>query len=56
MAGMAFGFDPTRPPGDRVGKQLVKVRGEYIDMEKVSFNIFVNVNRLNIVKAFIFLA
>ncbi|KAK3703755.1 hypothetical protein RRG08_040940 [Elysia crispata] len=33
VAGLSFGFDPTRPPGQRVGGQLVKVRGEYIDME-----------------------
>ena len=36
VAGLSFGFDPTRPPGQRVGGQLVKVRGEYIDMEAVS--------------------
>ncbi|GFS14998.1 5'-Nucleotidase [Elysia marginata] len=34
VAGLSFGFDPTHPPGQRVGRPLVKIRGEYIDMER----------------------
>ncbi|BFZ13573.1 hypothetical protein BsWGS_16611 [Bradybaena similaris] len=31
VAGISFGFDPTHPPGKRVGHALVKVQDEYID-------------------------
>ncbi|XP_059158773.1 mannosylglucosyl-3-phosphoglycerate phosphatase-like [Physella acuta] len=34
VAGLCFGFDPTRPAGQRIGKELVKVQDEYIDPDK----------------------
>ncbi|CAG5129813.1 unnamed protein product [Candidula unifasciata] len=34
VAGISFGFDPTKPPGKRVGHELVKVQDEYIDPDK----------------------
>ncbi|XP_005099801.1 mannosylglucosyl-3-phosphoglycerate phosphatase [Aplysia californica] len=34
VAGIAFGFNPTHPPGQRVAHELVQVQGHYIDPEK----------------------
>ncbi|KAK0061775.1 mannosylglucosyl-3-phosphoglycerate phosphatase [Biomphalaria pfeifferi] len=34
VAGLSFGFDPTKPPGERVGRDLVRVQDEYIDFDK----------------------
>ncbi|KAH9515746.1 hypothetical protein Btru_011888 [Bulinus truncatus] len=34
VAGLSFGFDPTRPPGQRVGRELVRVQDDYIDLDK----------------------
>ena len=35
VAGLSFGFDASKPPGQRVESRLVKVQGEYIDLNKV---------------------
>ncbi|KAK6982176.1 trifunctional nucleotide phosphoesterase protein YfkN [Biomphalaria glabrata] len=34
VAGLSFGFDPTKPSGERVGRDLVRVQDEYIDFDK----------------------
>ncbi|CAL1547871.1 unnamed protein product [Lymnaea stagnalis] len=34
VAGLSFGFDPTKPPGQRIGRQLVRVQDDYIDFDK----------------------
>lgn len=36
VAGVTFGFDPTRPPGDRVDARHVKVDGDYVQPHKVT--------------------
>lgn len=41
VAGMSYGFDPTHPPGKRVGQELVKVQDEYIDPDKVRSSVCV---------------
>ena len=38
VAGVEFGFDPSKPPGQRVEPLLVKVQGEYIDFDKVQLS------------------
>ncbi|XP_067652872.1 mannosylglucosyl-3-phosphoglycerate phosphatase-like [Haliotis asinina] len=34
VSGMVYGFDPSKPPGQRVDYRLVKVQGEYLDLER----------------------
>ena len=36
VAGMTFGFDASKPPGQRIEPGLVKVQGEHIIPDKVS--------------------
>lgn len=36
VAGMSYGFDPSKPPNQRVEPMLIKVQGEYLDLQKVS--------------------
>ena len=36
VAGVEFGFDSSKPPGQRVEPLLVKVQGEYLDFDKVT--------------------
>lgn len=35
VSGIIFGFDPSKPPGQRVEAGLVKVQDEYLDLKKV---------------------
>ena len=35
VSGVEFGFDPSKPPGQRVEPLLVKVQGEYLQLDKV---------------------
>lgn len=35
VSGVSFGFDPTRPPGQRVGMDVVRVQGECLQLDKV---------------------
>lgn len=37
VAGITFGFDPTKPPGARIDPKHVKVGGEYVQLDKVTF-------------------
>ncbi|KAJ8302993.1 hypothetical protein KUTeg_019389 [Tegillarca granosa] len=34
VAGMTFGFDPSKPAGKRIEPDLVKIQDEYIDLDK----------------------
>lgn len=34
VAGMVFGFDPTKPPGQRVDPELVQIQEQYINLKK----------------------
>ncbi|KAL5021091.1 hypothetical protein ScPMuIL_000246 [Solemya velum] len=34
VAGMSYGFDPSKPPNQRVEPMLIKVQGEYLDLQK----------------------
>ena len=36
VSGVEFGFDPSKPPGQRVEPLLVKVQGEYLQLDKVT--------------------
>ena len=36
LSGVTFGFDPTKPSGQRVDPRHVKVQNEYIEMDRVS--------------------
>lgn len=35
VSGVTFGFDPTKPPGQRVDARHVKVQGEFVQPDKV---------------------
>ena len=35
VSGITYGFDPEQPPGSRVDPRLVKVKEEYIQLDKV---------------------
>ncbi|XP_071092097.1 mannosylglucosyl-3-phosphoglycerate phosphatase-like [Haliotis cracherodii] len=35
VSGMVFGFDPSKPPGERVDSRLVKVQGGYLELDRV---------------------
>ena len=37
VAGLTFGFDPSKPPGQRVDPELVQVQECYIDLNKVMY-------------------
>ena len=37
VSGVSFGFDPTRPPGQRIGMDVVRVQGEFLQLDKVSW-------------------
>ena len=41
VAGVSFGFDPTRPPGQRIGMDVVRVQGEFLQLDKVSWCVYV---------------
>ena len=41
VSGVEFGFDPEAPSGQRVAHDLVKVQGKYLNLEKVSLDLFV---------------
>ena len=36
VAGMEFGFDPSKPKGKRVEAGLVKIQDHYVELKKVS--------------------
>lgn len=36
VAGMTYGFDPSKPSGKRIEPDLVKIQDEYIDLDKVT--------------------
>ena len=36
VSGISFGFDPTKPPGQRIDPSHVKVQGSYIELDKVT--------------------
>ena len=35
ISGMSFGFDPEKPPGERVDMDYVMIQGEYMKPNKV---------------------
>ena len=35
VAGVTYGFDPSKPSGSRVDKKFIRVQGEYLDNDKV---------------------
>lgn len=35
VAGIFFAFDPSKPPNNRIDSRIVKVQGEYLDLDKV---------------------
>ena len=38
VAGITYGFDPDKPPGQRVSAKHVKVQGSYLDLDRVSMH------------------
>lgn len=40
VAGVSFGFNPTKPPGHRVPVYSVRVQGECLDLDKVCLKSF----------------
>lgn len=34
VSGIFYGFDPSKPPGERVNKELIKVQNQYLKMTK----------------------
>lgn len=34
VGGISFAFDPNAPPGKRIDPLLVRIRGEYLELEK----------------------
>ena len=41
VSGIAFGFDPTKPPGQRINPRHVKVQGSRIRLDEVVTSFFV---------------
>ena len=35
IAGCQFAFNPDKPPGQRICPELVKIQGEYVDLNRV---------------------
>lgn len=35
VAGVTFGFDPSKPPGERVIREAVKIQGQKVELDKV---------------------
>ncbi len=44
IAGCSYAFDPTAPTGSRIDPTLVKIQGEYIEMDRVgTFIVLINI-------------
>ena len=38
VSGISFGFDPTKPPGQRIDRRLVRIQGSCLKLDKVAFH------------------